>query len=121
MYALITFIPAASTESVSEALFAAGAGTFGAYDRCSFVVRGEGRFRPLPGSSPRIGETGRDERVAEDRVELVVPDDRVDAVLSALRSAHPYEEPALYLWRLDDRCVLGGPGTGGRDRTGRAG
>lgn len=103
MYTLVTFIPADYTERVLEAVFAAGAGKIGAYDRCAFVVRGEGRFRPLDGSSPFIGSALADERVQEDRAEFVVADDLADTVLAALRSAHPYEEPAFYLTRLDAR------------------
>lgn len=108
MRTLVTFVPAASTEAVLEALFAAGAGRLGDYDRCAFVVRGEGRFRPLAGADPAIGRVGADERVAEDRLECLVADDLADAALAALRRSHPYEEPAVYLYALDDRC-LGGP------------
>ncbi len=105
MYDLVSFVPAEHTERVLDAVFAAGAGRLGDYERCAFVVRGEGRFRPLSGADPFIGAAGRDERVTEDRIECVVPDDGVDAVLAALREAHPYEEPALYLHRIDERCL----------------
>jgi hypothetical protein len=108
MRTLVTFVPAASTEAVLEALFAAGAGRLGDYDRCAFVVRGEGRFRPLAGADPAIGRVGADERVAEDRLECLVADENVDAAIAALRRSHPYEEPAVHLYALDDRC-LGGP------------
>lgn len=77
MYTLTFFVSPDHTESVLEACFRAGAGRIGDYDRCAFTVRGEGRFRPRPGASPFIGITGRDERVTEDRVELVLPDDLV--------------------------------------------
>ncbi len=107
MYSLTFFVPPDHTESVLEALFAAGAGRIGEYERCAFTVRGEGRFRPGAGSSPFLGVPGRDEKVPEDRVELVLADGLVEPVLAALRSAHPYEEPAVYLVRLDDRCVGG--------------
>jgi hypothetical protein len=46
---------------------------------------------------------GKDERVREDRIELLVSDDVVDQVLKALRESHPYEEPAIYLFPLDGR------------------
>jgi len=105
MYRLVTFVPSESTEALLEAMFAAGAGRIGDYERCAFVSRGEGRFRPLENASPAIGEAGRDERVVEDRIELVLADGFVDAVLEALRAAHPYEEPAVYLDSLDPRCI----------------
>jgi hypothetical protein len=107
MFTLVTFVPPDDSETLLEALFAAGAGRLGNYDRCAFIARGEGRFRPLPGSVPAIGISGKDEVVIEDRIECVVPDDRVDAALTALHGAHPYETPAVYLWRLDERCVMG--------------
>lgn len=113
MFSLVTFVPPERAETLLAALFAAGAGRFGAYDRCAFVCRGEGRFRPLPGSRPFIGAEGEEKRLVEDRIECVVPDECVEKVLAALRNAHPYEEPAVYLTRLDGRC-LGGAG-GKRD------
>lgn len=105
MFVLVTFVPPAETEQVLAALFAAGAGVYGAYDHCAFVSPGEGRFRPLAGSSPFIGTVGEDERVAENRIELLVPDSAVDQVLQALRQSHPYEEPAIYLYPLDSRAL----------------
>jgi hypothetical protein len=101
---LVAFVPDAAAEGLLEALFAAGAGALGNYDRSAFAVRGQGRFRPLAGSAPAIGEPPRegeaaaaDVFVAETRIELLVPDDRVEAVTAALRAAHPYETPAFYV------------------------
>ncbi len=114
LYALVVFVPVGYEERLLEAVFAAGAGRLGDYDRCAFVSRGEGRFRPLRGADPAIGTVGDDERVAETRLECVVAEEAADAVLAAVRSAHPYEEPAIYLHRLDDRC-LRRPDTPDRD------
>nr|WP_255771513.1 YqfO family protein [Microbulbifer guangxiensis] len=91
-------------EEVKQALFAAGAGRIGDYDSCCFQVAGTGQFRPLEGSQPFIGQTGKVEQVAEYRVEMVCADALVDGALAAMREAHPYEEPAFDLWKLDDRC-----------------
>ena len=104
MFKLCVFIPESHTETVKQALFAAGAGRIGDYDCCAWQTLGQGQFRPLEGSQPFIGQTGSVEQVAEYRVEMVCTDDVVDAALTALREAHPYEEPAFDLWRLDDRC-----------------
>ena len=43
---------------------------------------------------------GEDERVAEVRLETVFPAERHDAVVAALRAAHPYEEPAFDVYPL---------------------
>ena len=104
MFKLCVYIPVSHLEPVKQALFAAGAGRIGDYDSCCWQVKGEGQFRPLDGSQPFIGQTGEVEPVAEYRVETVCADEVVDNVLAAMRAAHPYEEPAFDLWRLDDRC-----------------
>lgn len=100
-YKLCVYVPEAALEAVKDAVFAAGAGRQGAYDRCCWQVRGEGQFRPLAGSDPHVGSLGRVERVAEYRVEMLCPADRVAEVVAALRNAHPYEEPAFDLVRLE--------------------
>ena len=97
---LVVFLPADALDAVSEALFAAGAGRIGNYERCSWFTEGTGAFRALPGASPTVGEVGEDERVPELRLETVFPGERQDAVVAALRSAHPYEEPAFDIYLL---------------------
>ena len=52
---------------------AAGAGNIGDYSHCSFATAGTGQFKPLAGAHPTIGEVGRLERVAETRLEMVLP------------------------------------------------
>ncbi|WP_066963095.1 YqfO family protein [Microbulbifer sp. Q7] len=104
MYKLCIYIPESHLEPVKQAIFAAGAGRIGDYDRCCWQVLGTGQFRPLDGSQPFIGQQGAVEQVPEYRLETVCVDAVVDAVLAAMRDAHPYEEPAFDLWKLDDRC-----------------
>ncbi|MBN8432135.1 YqfO family protein [Microbulbifer salipaludis] len=104
MYKLCIYIPESHLEPVKQAIFAAGAGRIGDYDRCCWQVLGSGQFRPLDGSQPFIGQQGAVEQVPEYRLETVCADAVVDAVLAAMRDAHPYEEPAFDLWKLDDRC-----------------
>ncbi len=100
---IVVFVPVgpAITE-VHDALSAAGAGNVGNYSHCSFATAGTGQFRPLEGAHPTIGEVGRLERVAETRLEMVLPRDRRADVVAALRSAHPYEEPAFDVLELAD-------------------
>lgn len=94
---LYVYVPQASRESLEAALFAAGAGSIGNYDQCSFVYPGSGSFRPLVGANPVIGAVGQREWVQEDKVEVVVEQHVRGAVLKALRAAHPYEEIAYGL------------------------
>ena len=97
---LVVFVPTDALEAVRDALFAAGAGRIGAYERCSWYTPGTGTFYGGEGSDPTIGERGREERVAELRLETVYPAEREADVVRALRRAHPYEEPAFDLYPL---------------------
>ncbi len=94
---LTVYVPASHLDAVKDAIFAAGAGQVGSYDRCAWQVLGEGQFRALPGAQPFIGAVGVVEQVAEYRVETVLPRAALAAVVSALKMAHPYEPPAFDL------------------------
>jgi hypothetical protein len=100
MYKLTVYIPEAHVEQVKAALFDAGAGRYAGYDCCAWQVLGQGQFRPLDGSRPFVGQANRVERVPEYRVEMIVADDAVPAVLAALRASHPYEAPAYDLVQI---------------------
>ena len=102
MFKLCFFVPASHLDEVKEAVFAAGAGRIGDYDRCCWQVLGEGQFRPQDGSQPFLGQAGRTERVAEWKVELVVADGLLEPAIKALKQSHPYETPAYEAWRLHD-------------------
>jgi hypothetical protein len=97
---LVVFVPADALERVRDAVFEAGAGRIGDYERCSWYAEGTGTFLGGQGTSPSIGEKGREERVAELRLETVFPAERHDEVVAALRRAHPYEEPAFDVYAL---------------------
>ena len=98
---IITFVPTGpDLATVHAALSAAGAGNIGDYSHCSFATAGTGQFKPLAGAHPAIGEVGRLERVAETRLEMVLPRARRAAVVAALRAVHPYEEPAFDVLEL---------------------
>jgi hypothetical protein len=101
MYKLAFFVPVADAEAVKEAVFATGAGRIGDYEACCFQTQGTGQFRPLAGANPHIGRVGDLERVEELKVELVCEDDHIQAAVAALRLAHPYEEPAYDVWKLE--------------------
>jgi len=99
---LTVFVPVADADRVRDALADAGAGRIGDYDRASFSTPGEGRFRPLSGATPTVGEVGRSEVVEEVRVEAVLPRRLRRSVVAAVLAAHPYEEPAYDLVELGD-------------------
>lgn len=107
---LVTFVPTANVNSVLDALFAAGAGHIGAYDRCSFRSVGLGTFRGDESSNPHVGKAGKLHEEKESRVEVILPVDRFSPVLNALKQAHPYEEVAWDLLKLENSLQTVGSG-----------
>jgi hypothetical protein len=97
---LVVFVPESALEPVRDALFEAGAGRIGDYERCSWYTAGTGTFLGGEDADPSIGERGREERVPELRLETVFPAERQREVVAALRAAHPYEEPAFDVYEL---------------------
>jgi hypothetical protein len=100
VYKLVWFVPEDALEPTRDAVFAAGAGRIGDYERCSWYTAGTGTFLPRDGASPAIGEVGKEERVSELRVETVVPAERAADIVRALLGAHPFEEVAFELYPL---------------------
>lgn len=101
MYKLCVYVPASHLQQVKQAMFDAGAGRIGDYDSCCWQVAGQGQFRPLAGADPFIGTQGLVEVVEEYKVELVCADELIAAAVAALKAAHPYEEPAYQVWKLE--------------------
>ena len=102
-YKLVWFVPEEALDVTRSAVFEAGGGRIGDYQRCSWYVAGTGTFLGGDSTSPAVGESGREERVAEYRVETVVPEGRIRDAIVALRLTHPYEEPAYDVYPLVDQ------------------
>lgn len=94
VFKLVVYVPVAYTEAVFRAMSATGAGHIGNYSHCSFRVSGTGTFMPLDNATPHIGEVGSLAQAEETRIEMVVPEEKLSAVVSAMLKAHPYEEVA---------------------------
>lgn len=99
---LYTFVPSAHADSLRNALFAAGAGHIGQYSQCSFNSEGTGTFKGEEGSHPFAGETGILHFENEIKVEVIFPDWLESKLLKALKAAHPYEEVAFDVVRLEN-------------------
>ncbi len=99
---LVTFIPKEHAGDVLNALHHAGAGNIGHYKNCSFIVTGEGTFMPTEKSNPHTGQHNQLERVDEIRAEVIFPEQISSDVVKALKDAHPYEEVAYYLSKLEN-------------------
>ena len=100
LHKLVWFVPREALEKTRAAVFEAGAGRIGEYERCSWYTAGTGTFLAREGAEPTVGEVGREERVAELRGETVVPAERASEIVRALVAAHPYEEVAYELYPL---------------------
>ncbi|MFK7785523.1 MAG: Nif3-like dinuclear metal center hexameric protein [Crocinitomicaceae bacterium] len=97
---LVVYVPDDYVANVMNALFEAGAGGIGNYDECSFSTSGTGTFKPLEGSDPFSGEQGERENSLETKVEVLVSKHTLNAVLRAMKEAHPYEEVAYEVYPI---------------------
>ena len=97
---LVTFCPIEKAEQVRTALFAAGAGSIGNYDECSYNNEGFGTFRAGEGANPYVGKVGKQHSEKEIRIETIYPSNIESKVMKALFSSHPYEEVAYDLYNL---------------------
>ena len=102
MYKLVFFTPCEVAQQVANAVFDAGAGKIGDYDKCCFISEGMGQFRPLEGSDPHIGQQNQLEFVKESRIEMVCEDHLIKDAVAAMKKAHPYETPAYDVIKLED-------------------
>ena len=101
LYKIELYVPESHLAAVKTAIFEAGAGRVGNYDCCAWQTRGEGQFRPLDGSSPFLGNQGQIETVIEHKLEMVCEEQCLEAVIAALKRAHPYEEVAYTVIRTE--------------------
>jgi structural toxin protein (hemagglutinin/hemolysin) RtxA len=102
MYKICFYVPPSHAEEVKNALFASGAGKIGNYGCCAWQVLGEGQFMPLTGSHAFIGEENKLEKISEYKIEMICNDAIIRDVIVALKKAHPYEEPAYQVWRVEE-------------------
>jgi dinuclear metal center YbgI/SA1388 family protein len=99
---LSVFVPTAHKESLLNALFAAGAGSIGNYSECSFTVVGEGSFKAMEGSTPFVGNMGERHLEVEEKIDVTFPAWKQHSIVQAMKTNHPYEEVAYYIYNLDN-------------------
>lgn len=107
LFKVVIYVPRECLESVRKEMIENGAGHIGKYSECTFASEGIGTFKPEDGSNPYIGEKGRLIKVDEVRLETIVPEPELDKMLKAALSAHPYEEPAYDIYRLENGSKRG--------------
>lgn len=94
---IVFTVSRADLDPVLKAMGEAGAGVLGEYTFCSFASDGTGRFLPGEGANPHVGDVGEINAEAEVRVETFCERDRAKPIVQAIKDAHPYEEPVIYI------------------------
>ncbi len=107
---LVVFVPESHADKVRTAIFDAGAGVIGNYDRCSFNAHGQGSFRAGENTNPFVGEQGSQHFEDEVRIETILPAYLKGKVISAMLAAHPYEEVAYDIYMLENKTYISGAG-----------
>ena len=100
MYRLSFYVPEQYLEQVKNAIFQQGAGVIGNYQHCCWQIKGEGQFMPLENSNPHTGTKHQLHTEPEYKVEMVCPDNCIEAAIKALICSHPYEEPAYEAYKI---------------------
>ena len=96
----VVYVPSSHADKVRKAMGDAGAGRLGKYKHCTFSSVGFGRYLPLDGAKPAIGEAGKFEKVEEERIETVCEKKIAKKIIEAIKKVHPYEEVALDIYPL---------------------
>jgi dinuclear metal center YbgI/SA1388 family protein len=99
---LYSFVPVDHAVTVRNAIFSAGGGFIGNYSECSFNAEGVGTFKAEKNAEPFVGEMGKQHQENEVKIEVIFPDYFENRIITALKSVHPYEEPAYDVIRLDN-------------------
>ena len=81
---LFTFAPVDKAEQVRNAIFMAGGGHIGNYSECSFNADGIGTFKAGEGTSPYVGEVGRQQQEKETRIEVIFPSFLENIIITAM-------------------------------------
>ncbi len=103
---IVVFVPKSHLGIVLKTMGDAGAGVIGNYTHCSSTSRSVGRYLPMKGAHPTIGEVGKFEEVEEERVEMICPKEKAKEVITAMKKVHPYEEVAFDIYPLLEESEL---------------
>jgi hypothetical protein len=97
---IVVTVPEANADVLRKAIGNADGGKIGNYAYCSFSTKGIGRFLPKEGANPAIGQIGKLEEVIEERIEVTCKEDKLNNVIAAIKSVHPYEEPVVDVYPM---------------------
>lgn len=101
-YKIVVGVPQSQADAVREAMAQSGAGLSAKYSHASFSSQGIGRFKPLASANPAIGQIGQLEEVIEEQIETFCTEDKLSTVVEAIKKTHPYEEPVIDVYPLEN-------------------
>jgi len=107
IFKFAVYVPIQYADKVSQVIFKAGAGKIGRYTETSFNITGQGTFKPMEGTNPFIGKIGEKQEIQEIKIETVVAERDLESVVQAMKSVHPYEEPAYDIYELKTKPSYG--------------
>ncbi len=95
IYKIFVTVPESHTDILIDEMSKAGAGIVGNYTHCAFITKGLGNYKSSESANPFIGSVGKLFREPEDKVEMILPKDKLEVVLKAIKKVHPYETPTI--------------------------
>lgn len=95
IYKIFVTVPESHTDILIDEMSKAGAGIVGNYTHCAFITKGLGNYKPSESANPFIGEIGKINREPEDKVEMILPKNKLDDVIKVIKKVHPYETPTI--------------------------
>ena len=107
---LIVYCPSDQSEQLKNALFSAGAGSIGDYEKCSFISEGKGTFKATEGATPFVGKINELHTENEERIEVIYLKNKEKNILDAMQKAHPYQEVVHQIYVIDNKHELVGSG-----------
>ncbi|WP_298156916.1 Nif3-like dinuclear metal center hexameric protein [Flavobacterium sp.] len=99
---LVTYTVPENADKVRNALFAAGAGSIGNYENCSFNSEGIGTYQGNEDSNPVIGKKGEPTLTPEIKIEVTFEKHLESKILKTLFENHVYEEVAYEIYSLEN-------------------
>lgn len=89
------YVPESHFNKLCEVLRYTDAGHVGKYDSCLSYSRCMGMWRPLEGTNPFIGETGKISTEPEIKIEVLCTREETKRTIAEIKRVHPYEEPVI--------------------------
>ena len=112
-YKFVVFVPKEAEKKIRDIICREGGGQWKNYSCCTFNIEGTGTFTPLEGAKPYIGKIGSMSYVDEVRIECIVNESVLDKVVKSTIAAHPYEEVAYDIYKIENKFPDAGVGRSG--------